>query len=254
VDNDSSAASSAASSASRLVGGKRNNYQCRDHWRNIDSSLSKDKWNAVEDESLLKLVEEHGKSSWTLLASKLVGGKRNTTQCRNRWVSLCNKSLKASKGSSSSSFSSTTNAARKPPEMHEANSSNNNDDDDDERTREADSSLSSSTKKAAHNFVTNLEEYSSDDDGESEGESAFALALALAAPPQQQQQQGVRREKRKRDYESASLVTGSYLGKGSDEGPSFFEGEDDPASLECDIFGDGILVMASAFPFRQQRL
>jgi hypothetical protein len=96
--------------ASKLVGGTRSYKQCRSRWRHLDPSLSKDKWNAEEDESLTSLVGEHGKSSWVVVASKLVGGTRSVVQCSDRWQSLL-KSSKLRKASSSSSSSSTTEKA-----------------------------------------------------------------------------------------------------------------------------------------------
>jgi hypothetical protein len=42
------------------------------------------RWTADEDASLIKLVQEHGKQ-WTLIASKLEGGRRSDQQCKIRW-------------------------------------------------------------------------------------------------------------------------------------------------------------------------
>ena len=63
--------------ASKLEGGRRNHLQCRKRWLAIDSSLSKGTFSANEDASLIRLVEEHGASAWTLVASKLEGRKRS---------------------------------------------------------------------------------------------------------------------------------------------------------------------------------
>ena len=60
--------------ASRLIGGRRSRSQCRFRWRTIYPSKSKGIWSSEEDESLSSLVQEHGTSSWSLIASKLVGG------------------------------------------------------------------------------------------------------------------------------------------------------------------------------------
>jgi hypothetical protein len=74
--------------ASKLEGGKRNDLQCCNRWKAIDPSKSTGRFSVVEDASLTKLVEEHGASAWTLIASKLEGGKRNDKQCRDRWKSI----------------------------------------------------------------------------------------------------------------------------------------------------------------------
>jgi hypothetical protein len=72
--------------ASKLEGGKRNDLQCRNRWRANDPSLATGKFTAAEDASLTKLVAEHGASAWTLIASKLEGGRRSDRQCSNRWL------------------------------------------------------------------------------------------------------------------------------------------------------------------------
>ena len=74
--------------ASKLVGGGRNDNQCRGRWTIIDPSISKEKWSAEEDESLRVLFEEHGKGKWTVIASKLVGGGRNNKQCSSHWITI----------------------------------------------------------------------------------------------------------------------------------------------------------------------
>jgi ribosomal protein L18E len=74
--------------ASKLAGGRRSNEQCKAHWRTIDPSLTTGKFSFVEDASLTKLVEEHGASAWTLIASKLEGGRRNDKQCKSRWKAI----------------------------------------------------------------------------------------------------------------------------------------------------------------------
>jgi hypothetical protein len=122
---------------SKLEGGKRNDKQCRERWKVIDPSLTKGTFSAVEDASLTKLVHDHGASAWTLIASKLEGGKRNDLQCRNRWKNLSNpnrnrlKYFGESNGKgSSSSFSTKQPASPNPPSKLEVDSDN---DDDDQR-------------------------------------------------------------------------------------------------------------------------
>jgi hypothetical protein len=66
---------------------KRSSQQCYNRWRILDPTLSKDKFSAKEDASLLKLVAEHG-TSWNVVASKLVGSRRSSQQCYNRFRSI----------------------------------------------------------------------------------------------------------------------------------------------------------------------
>jgi hypothetical protein len=82
--------------ASKLAGGRRSLQQCRTRWKSIDPSLTTSKFSSAEDASLTKLVHEHGTSAWTLVASKLEGGKRNDSQCASRWRTI-NPSLTTGK-------------------------------------------------------------------------------------------------------------------------------------------------------------
>jgi hypothetical protein len=74
--------------ASKLEGGKRSNQQCANRWKVIDPSLSTGKFSAAEDASLTMLVQEHGESAWTLIASKLEGGRRSDQRCQSRWRTI----------------------------------------------------------------------------------------------------------------------------------------------------------------------
>jgi hypothetical protein len=69
-------------------GGIRTDSQCSNRWGAIDPSISKGRFSAEEDSSLLKLVEEHG-PTWAVIASKLVvAGKRSDQQCKHRWKTI----------------------------------------------------------------------------------------------------------------------------------------------------------------------
>jgi hypothetical protein len=116
--------------ATKLEGGKRNDRQCRNRWRTIDPSMSTGKFSAAEDASLTNLVHEHGTSAWTLVATKLEGGKRNDRQCLGRWRYLGKSNGKGSSSSSSSSSSTKQSAPPNPPSKCKADSDGNDDDDD----------------------------------------------------------------------------------------------------------------------------
>jgi hypothetical protein len=72
---------------------------------------------------LTSLVKEHGKQ-WTLIASKLEGGKRNSLQCKSRWSVLGKSNGRGGRSSSSSSSSTKQSASPNPPSKLEADSDN----------------------------------------------------------------------------------------------------------------------------------
>jgi hypothetical protein len=72
-----------------VVGGEKiTDHQCLTRWKSIDPALSKGKWSAEEDASLLELVKKLGASSWSAVSEKLASGRRSNEQCRMRWRSI----------------------------------------------------------------------------------------------------------------------------------------------------------------------
>jgi hypothetical protein len=114
--------------ASKLEGGRRSDQQCRSRWRTIDPSQTKGTFNAVENATLIRLVEEHGASACTLIASKLGEGRRSDQQCSSRWRALGKFNGKGSSNSSSSSSSSKQSASPNPPSKLEAYFDNDDND------------------------------------------------------------------------------------------------------------------------------
>ncbi len=63
---------------------------------------------------MTELVGEHGTSSWSFIASKLVGGGRNGVICRARWICLSKRNFTTEATSSSNSSSTKKKATPEP--------------------------------------------------------------------------------------------------------------------------------------------
>ena len=59
--------------------------QVMERWTKVlDPNLTKGSWTGLEDQTICRFVEAHGKKSWTKLAELLPG--RIGKQCRERWI------------------------------------------------------------------------------------------------------------------------------------------------------------------------
>ena len=66
--------------------------KCRERWLNhLDPRIKKGNWTEEEDRRLLKLQQKYG-NRWSDISKKLEG--RNENSVKNRWKSLCKKSVK----------------------------------------------------------------------------------------------------------------------------------------------------------------
>ncbi|EAX96507.1 Myb-like DNA-binding domain containing protein [Trichomonas vaginalis G3] len=69
---------------SEFVGNGRSRSQCVQRWsRSLNPLINKTQWTKEEDEKLLRLVNKHGKRSWTKISNEIDG--RTDVQCRYRY-------------------------------------------------------------------------------------------------------------------------------------------------------------------------
>ena len=73
----------------------RDHVQCVQRWKKaLDPNLTKGPWTALEDQLLIAVKSQSETDSWSSIAEQIPG--RNAKQCRERWNTVLDSSLKKS--------------------------------------------------------------------------------------------------------------------------------------------------------------